>query len=94
MSGGIVEVVHAPDEAPVVVAPGAEILKMRVADGKNRGGIGKIREDIQDHFAPPPIRRAKEGEGALAHLPMLLAKICFDEVTTDLLAQPVFVRLS
>ena len=49
---GFVEIVDAPDEAALDVAPGAEILDMQVADGQHVRGLGKIGTDLRPDLRP------------------------------------------
>ena len=54
--GGLVEVVDAPHQAAVVVAPGAEVLQVDVADGEHVGRARQVRADLEDGLGPAPDR--------------------------------------
>ena len=86
---GLVEIVDAPDQAAVGVAPGAEIFQMQVADRKHLRGIHQIRTQFSDLFGPAEIGRAQEDEGALFHPDMLVLDVFLDDFALS--RQPGFV---
>ena len=91
--GRLIEVVDAPDQTAIGVAPGAEILQMDIADGENGGRVRQIRTDLEDRLGPAPVGGAKKDEGALLHLLMLEGDILRDELAPELLAHPIFIGL-
>ncbi len=48
--GRLVEVVDPPDEPPVAVAPGAEVLEVKIAHRRDRRGAGGVAQLL---FASP-----------------------------------------
>ena len=89
----LVEVVDAPDQAAVGVAPGAEVLEMDIADGEDGSCVRQVRTDLQDRLGPPPIGGAQKDEGALPHLLVLERDVLRDDLAPELLAHPIFVGL-
>src|ERR1051325_6588731 len=49
---GLVQVIDAPDEATLQVAPGAEVLDVKVADGENRGNGSKVLAEMRPELQP------------------------------------------
>ena len=89
----LVEIVDAPDQAAVGVAPGAEILQMDIADGENGGRVCQVRTGLEDRLGPSPIGGAKKDEGALPHLLVLERDIFRDDLPPKLFSQPIFIGL-
>ena len=44
--GDLVEIIDAPNEAALGVAPRPEILHMQIAHGQYRGGLDEVRADL------------------------------------------------
>src|SRR5262249_29154706 len=87
----LVEVVDAPHQAPVRVAPGAEVLNMNVPDREHARTRPKLGADLKHGLGPAPVRGAQEGKGARAHLLVLALEILLDHLLAELLAQPLLV---
>ncbi len=83
---GFVEVVDAPDEAALDVAPGAEILDVKVANGENFWSLGKIGTDFRPELHPAVVGGAEEGKDFRLHALVLEAEIFF--VETGALPEP------
>ncbi|MBB2687243.1 UNVERIFIED_ORG: hypothetical protein GGD47_004867 [Rhizobium etli] len=84
----IVEIIDAPDEPALAIAPGAEILQMRIANRQHCGRAAELRADIEDDLAPAPIGGAQEDEIVAAHLLALFLKIVLDEIGPELAGEP------
>jgi len=90
--GGFVEVVDAPDEPPLRVAPGAEVLDMDVADRQRMRCALELRARGVDRLGPAPIGGAQELERVGRHLLVFGVQVVLDHIV-KLSAQPVFVLL-
>ena len=89
--GGFVEIVDAPDQAAVGVAPGSEVFRMQVADREHLRRIHQLGAPLSDFLRPAEIGCAQEYEGARFHLTVLVGNIFFDDVA--LVGQPGFVLI-
>jgi hypothetical protein len=85
---GIVEVVGTPDQASLSVAPGPEVLQMRIADRKNLRRRRKTWTDIEDRLGPAPVSRTQEDEAVRAHLRVFPDNIRLDQIGPKLTAKP------
>jgi len=88
----LVEVVDPPDEPPVAVAPGAEVLEVQIADGDDRRRAGHVAELLgpgPPQLAPPIKGGPHEEEGPLAHPLVLEAQVGAHQ--RDEAAKPLFV---
>jgi hypothetical protein len=91
--GGLIEVVDAPDQPALDIAPGAEVLQMQVADGQDFRCGFQLGADLQHRLGPAPVGGAQEGERAFLHLAVLRAQVGADEVAAELRGEPVLVQL-
>lgn len=77
--GGFVEIVDAPDGAPLPVAPGAVIFGVGVTDRENtRSGLQR-RAYRLDAPRPAKIGRTQEDERAFLHALVLVREIVLDD---------------
>ncbi len=89
--GRLVEVVDAPREPPLGVAPAAEVLHVQVADGEQLGRLHQLgRRLLLEPREPEVVRRAQEERRRLGH-PLVLAREVVVEDGAELRAQPALV---
>ena len=81
-----VEIVDAPDEAALDVAPGAEVLDVQIADGENFRGLGELGTNLRPKLRPAVVSGAEEREEFFLHASVFEAKISLFEVSS--LAEP------
>jgi len=74
--GGFIEIVDAPDQTSVRIAPGAEILQVQITDRKHLRRIHQLRTPVTDLFGPAEIGRAQEDERVLPHPAVLVVDPC------------------
>ena len=74
-----VEIVNAPDQASLGVAPGAEVLDVQIADGQTARPIGDGPAEHRPALNPPVEGGAQEHERTLAHPFVLLPQIGSDD---------------
>jgi hypothetical protein len=74
-----VEIVDPPDQTPLGVAPGAEILDVQIADGQTPRPIGDGAAEQLPALNPPVEGGAQEHERTLAHPFVLLPQIGSDD---------------
>ena len=75
---GLVEIVHAPDEPPLRIAPGAKILEVEIADRENFRSAGQFRAVLRPKLRPAIIGGAKEEERIGPHLLVLVIEVALD----------------
>src|SRR5258705_1295017 len=86
---GFVEIVDAPDQAAVLIAPGPEILQVQIADRQHLWRVHQVRTPSADLLRPAEIGRAKENERAFRHPLVLVADVLFYHVAMP--GEPGFV---
>src|SRR5258706_1726331 len=89
--GGLVEIVDAPHQPALGVAPGAEILQVDVADREHGGRIGQLGTAREHRLRQAQVDRAQEAERAVAHDWVLGLEIGFDEGVAEPFGEPAFV---
>jgi len=78
--GGFIEVVDAPDQTPVRIAPGPEILQVQITDRKQLWRIHQLRTPVADFSGPAEIGGPQEDEGTLLHPFVFVGDILFNDV--------------
>ena len=86
---GLVEVVDAPGQPPVGVAPGAEVFDVQVAGGENNRGFHQLGQCCRKEFGPAVESSSKQNEGAGAHELVLLVEIGLHDFCV--LAEPALI---
>src|SRR5208283_4669308 len=74
-----IEIVDAPDEAALEVAPGAEIFDVQIADGENLGSAGEFGADDGPQLRPAIEGSAEEGKSVESHVAVLQSNVRTDE---------------
>src|SRR5215471_2362110 len=87
----LVEIIHAPDQAALAVAPGTEILHVQISHAEQLRRVHQARADARKKLRPAIKRAAKKAERALGHQTVLESQISADE--RHLLSQPCFIFL-
>ena len=85
---GFVEIVDAPDEAALDVAPGAEIFDVKIADGEHLRGFSQVGADLRPDLRPAIVGGAKKGKDSSLHVGVLEVEILLDRWVRC--AEPVF----
>jgi hypothetical protein len=85
---GLVEIVHAPDEAAFAVAPRSEIFQVKIAHDPGGGGARQVGALLEPELAPAVVGGAKKEKGIGPHLAVLVRQIFRHQL--DRLAQPRF----
>src|SRR5579871_217499 len=85
---GFVEIVNAPDQATLDVAPGAEVLHVQIADCQHLRGPGKFWTDLRPHLRPAVVSRAQERENSCLHVVVFELQVFLNDRGTA--AQPIF----
>ena len=88
----LVEVVDAPHEAALAVAPGAVVLHVEVADGRHTGRAGELGRHLVEPLDEAVIGGTEERERISAHEPVLAVEVVVDDA--DVLRQPLLVGVS
>ncbi len=63
-----VQIIHAPDEPAFLVAPGAEIFDVQIADRQHPGRANHVHTICVPQLQPAVKRGAKKGERRLRHV--------------------------
>src|SRR5207302_9385033 len=84
-----IKVVHAPDETPFHIPPGAEVFDVQVAYGKNLGSLICVRTYIRPDLHPAVEGGAQKGKHSFRHPFVLQAQIGLDHRGMRL--QPILV---
>ena len=74
-----VEIVDAPDQTPLGVPPGAEVLDVQIADGETARRIGEGAAEQRPALNPPVEGGAQEHERTRAHPLVFLPQIGSDD---------------
>ncbi len=72
---GFVEIVDAPDQAALDVAPGAEIFHVEIAYGQDFWGMCEVGTDLRPELRPAVVGGAEEHEAVLLHVGVLQAEV-------------------
>jgi len=75
----LVEVVDAPGEPALAVAPGAEVLDVEIADREDARRLRELGAGLRPDAAPAVERRTQERKGRLRHASVLEAEIARDQ---------------
>src|SRR3954471_18749372 len=86
----LVDVVYAPDQPSVFVAPRAEVFEMKIANPKHARRVVERGAAVGPDLYPPVKRAPQEDERAFAHALVLSLQIA--DYHARLTAQPAFVR--
>ena len=85
---GFVEIVDTPDESAFDVAPGAEIFDVKISDGEDLRGAGKVGTDLRPELRPAVISGAEEQEDVRLHVGVFEAEVLL--VDLRVVGQPGF----
>jgi hypothetical protein len=83
-----VEIVDAPDQAALDVAPGAKILDMQVAYGQHARSFGEFGTDLGPYLRPAVVGGPQERKNLGLHVLVLDAEVGLHDVRV--VAEPVF----
>lgn len=86
---GFIEVVDAPDQAALGIAPGAEVFHVQITDGENVESARQLRAEFGPELDSAIESSAKEAEGIVRHGPVLLLEIGWDKF--EMSAKPFFI---
>ena len=76
---GFVEIVDAPDQTALPVAPGAEVVDMKVANREHRRSTVKFGANIRPEFHPTVKGSSKKWESRVTHRDVFMSEVGFDK---------------
>ena len=82
-----VEVVDAPDQASLHVAPGAEIFNVQIADRQHLRSIGEIGTDLRPDLRPAVESGSQKRKYRRLHVEVFEAQVVLDQIRV--MAQPI-----
>ena len=87
--GDFVEVIDAPDQPTLGIAPSSEILDMEIPHPQHPGCLGEVRAHISPQRSPPIEGRSQKREERGRNLFVFQLEIRFDD--SDVLFEPTLI---
>ena len=87
--GHFIEIIDAPHQTPLTVAPRPEILHMQIAHRQNRRGPDNLGTNLRPELTPPVKGPPQKRKHRPPHQRMLQPQISCDQ--GDLTSQPAFI---
>src|SRR5215472_18163818 len=86
---GLVEIVDAPTQSPLGIAPGPVTVHVEIANAEYLRGVGPVSAYFRPHLCPAVVTAPEELERVFPHLGVFVAKMAADNRSAS--AHPGFV---